>query len=475
MRLKKRSTVLVLLLIFSLACSSANLFSFFGGEDGSTASVVLQENEGDQPVPPVDQQVAVAPQTEEEPPQAPPPAPAPPEPPAAPPEPQGEQEEDPPAPQGPIGPENFPAGINPLTGLPVNSPDNLVLPPALVSITNWPPAAREQQAGLSFSPFVYELYIGEGMSRFLAMFYGDFPMADNPAEAGNSFVGPIRSGRLPYESLRNLYNGFLVMASAYSGVAANLSQYSNIYGSDSGDINSAMLSVDKMEQIAQANQRRLGENSLQGNVYDPTPLAGGLPANRLWFVYNQIDQVVWQFDPARGAYRRYQDNADGTTFIQATDSINGEGLAFDNVILLFAQHRACTEAAFDIDLQYVPRSPALLFRDGQVHKIFWTTKSEEYERTTGKMRPIRFIDENGNPIALKPGQTWVHLVPTGTPFWEAPDRQEVPENAPQWVAKDPSGMLYNLLNNREEGSANWVSRYYASMIIHDETVCESLR
>jgi hypothetical protein len=195
----------------------------------------------------------------------------------------------------------------------------------------------------------------------------------------------------------------------------------------------------------------------------------------LWFVYNQIDQVVWQYDPASGAYRRYQDNADGTTFIQATDSINGEGLAFDNVILLFAQHRACTEVAFDIDLQYIPRSPALLFRDGQVHQIFWTTKSEEYERTTGKMRPIRFIDENGNPIALKPGQTWVHLVPTGTPFWEAPDRQEVPANAPQWVSADPSGMLYNLLNNREEGSANWVSRYYASMIIHDESVCESLR
>ncbi|MDX9865212.1 MAG: hypothetical protein RBT34_10445, partial [Anaerolineaceae bacterium] len=97
------------------------------------------------------------------------------------------------------------------------------------------------------------------------------------------------------------------------------------------------------------------------------------------------------------------------------------------------------------------------------------------ERTTGKMRPIRFIDENGEPIALKPGQTWVHLVPTGTPYWEAPDRQEVPANAPQWVAEDPSGMLYNLLNNREAGSANWVSRYYASMILYDEAVCEAIR
>ena len=460
---KMRLTILVSLLIFSLACSTVG--AYFGQDTGELSAAPQSEDQGGQPALPAVQQDTETPVPAEEPTQTPPPPPAPPEPPAA----------DPQEPQGAIGPETFPVGINPLTGLPVGSPDNLALPPALVSITNWPPAARGQQAGLSFSPFVYELYIGEGMSRFLAMFYGDFPASADPANAGNSYVGPIRSGRLPYESLRNLYNGFLVMASAYSGVAANLSQYSNIYGSDGDDINSAMISVDKMEQIAQANQRRLGENSLQGNIYDPALLAGGQPASRLWFVYNQIDQVVWQYDSASGAYRRYQDNADGTTFIQATDSINGEGLTFDNVILLFAQHRACTEAAFDIDLQYVPRSPALLFRDGQVYKIFWTTKSEEYERTTGKMRPIRFIDENGNPIALKPGQTWVHLVPTGTPFWEAPDRQEVPENAPQWVTKDPSGMLYNLLNNREEGSANWVSRYYASMIIHDETVCESLR
>lgn len=379
-----------------------------------------------------------------------------------------------PVPEERVGPISYPPGVNPLTGLPVNNPENLSLPPALVSITNWPVAARPQ-AGLSFSPFVFELYIGEGMSRFLGVFYGDYPVAEDPTDAGNSMVGPIRSGRLPYESLRNVYNGFLVMASAYSGVAANLSQFSNIYGSDTGDINSAMIPVDKLEKIAETNQRRLGENSLQGNVYDATPLEGGQPAERLWFIYNQLNQIVWQYDPAVEAYRRYQDKADGTTFVQATDRINGEGLTYENVILLMAQHRACNEVAFDVDLQYIPRSPAVLFRDGQMYPIYWTTKSEAYERTTGQLRPIRFIDENGDPVALKPGQTWVHLVPMGTTSWEAPDLQTVPVNAPQWVSKDPAGMLYNLLNNKEEGTGNWVTRYYASLITHDDEVCEELR
>jgi hypothetical protein len=457
---KKLFWIVSLVLIFSLACSTTGMLSSGGSEMNESQDAVEPQD-----VPPP---VASAP-----------PQPVPQETPTLEPvlEPEPEEEQPlalPPAPEGPFGPQSYPPGINPLTGLPVNDPANLLLPPALISITNWPPAARPA-AGLSFSPFVFELYIGEGMSRFLGLFYGSYPQVTDPQNAGNSLVGPIRSGRLPYESLRNLYNGFLVMSSAYSGVAANLSQFSNIYGSDADDINSAMIPVDRIEQIAQNNQRRLGENSLQANLYDETVQPGGQPANRLWFIYNQINQVVWQYDPEIEAYRRYQDNADGKTFIQATDRVNGEGLTYENVILLFAQHRACNEVAFDIDLQYIPRAPAILFRDGQVYPIYWTTKSEEYERTTGKLRPIRFIDQNGNPVALKPGQTWVHLMPLGSTYWESPDRQEVPLNDAQWVAADPAGMLYNLLNNKEAGSANWVTRYYASLITYDQTVCEKLR
>ena len=69
--------------------------------------------------------------------------------------------------------------LNPLTGLPVEDPENLLLPPALVSVTNFPVSARPQ-AGLSFSPIVFELFIGEGMTRYLALFYGDYPRASLP-------------------------------------------------------------------------------------------------------------------------------------------------------------------------------------------------------------------------------------------------------------------------------------------------------
>lgn len=75
-----------------------------------------------------------------------------------------------------FGPEagDFPASVNPLTGREVPDPSLLKLPAVLVSISNMPVTARPQ-AGPGFASWVYELYIGEGTTRFLNVFYGDYP------------------------------------------------------------------------------------------------------------------------------------------------------------------------------------------------------------------------------------------------------------------------------------------------------------
>jgi hypothetical protein len=356
---------------------------------------------------------------------------------------------------GLIGPEIYPDGINPLTGLPVENPENLAYPPALVSITNFPVSSRPQ-AGLSFSPFVFEIYIGEGMTRFLAMFYGDFPKVSDSENGDsttgtnvgsvtdNTLVGPIRSGRLPYESLRKLFNGFLVMASGASQVVANLSQYSNIYGSDADNINSAMIDVTKLEAIASNSQKRLGEAGLHGLSFQQEPPSGGLDANRIWLKYSYLNQINWRYDDEQGSYLRYQDRADATTFELITDRITGEPLTFENVVILFANHEVVTPTIIDINLLYMKKMPALLFRDGQMYEIFWTTKSESYEVETGKLRPIRFIDANGDAFPLKPGQTWVQVVQPFTAYHEVPD----------------SEVFYDLANKKEPGSGVWAVRWY---------------
>ena len=70
--------------------------------------------------------------------------------------------------------EDFPAGINPLTGHAVPDPSLLKLPAVLVSISNMPVTARPQ-AGPGFAPWIFELFISEGTTRFMGIFYGDVP------------------------------------------------------------------------------------------------------------------------------------------------------------------------------------------------------------------------------------------------------------------------------------------------------------
>ncbi|MCQ3938703.1 MAG: hypothetical protein DPW18_16900 [Chloroflexi bacterium] len=75
--------------------------------------------------------------------------------------------------------QNFPAGVNPLTGLQVEDPSLLRTPAMMMSISHFPVAARPQ-AGLSFASWVFEHYITEGATRFLAAFYGEFPEPEIP-------------------------------------------------------------------------------------------------------------------------------------------------------------------------------------------------------------------------------------------------------------------------------------------------------
>ncbi len=347
-----------------------------------------------------------------------------------------------------LGPDSVPAGINPLTGLPVKDGANLALSPALVSVTNFPVTARPQ-AGLSFSPFVYEMYIGEGMTRFLALFYGDYPQKgeNNGIALADDRIGPVRSGRLPYESLRKLYNGFLVMASASSVVLPDLSSYTNVFGSDTSDINSALIPATKLEEIASKNPKRLQQDALTGLRFDQEAPANGKLAKMIWIPFSFLNQVIWRYDESSGGYLRYQDKADGKTFIQASDRLNGKPLDYSNVVILFANHQARRETLINIDLMYVDKMPALLFRDGKMYEIYWTTANSDYEKQTGLVRPIRFIDAQGNPFPLKPGQTWVEIVQQYTPYRETVD----------------STSYFELKNKTSPGSGNWAIQFFPTI------------
>jgi hypothetical protein len=92
----------------------------------------------------------------------------------------------PPTPQSLVAPvsfgpdrADFPYGYNPLSGQLMENPGQLQVPALLISVSHFPAVARPQ-AGLSFAPWVFEFYITEGATRFLAVFHGDYPQPEIP-------------------------------------------------------------------------------------------------------------------------------------------------------------------------------------------------------------------------------------------------------------------------------------------------------
>jgi DUF3048 family protein/tetratricopeptide repeat protein len=320
-----------------------------------------------------------------------------------------------------IGPDDFPSGINPLTGLPACDPELLKFPAVLVSITDFPASARPQ-AGLSFSPMVFEIFIGEGATRFLAVFYGDCPHAIVPDEQGRltSHLGPIRSGRLPYAYIRDSFQwSCLVFASATEELFNTLRGCKLVYGSDAKDINSAFLDVTKMKEIAQANVKPNQPFNYTGNLFSDAVPAEGKSAHLLNVTYSWENQAQWTYDPALGEYLRSENLPTAPLkFDPATDRLTGQQLAFSNIIVLLAKHTVVKSGIIDIDIGAGTGGDAFLFRDGQAFKIRWTTLNGEYEKKFGLRRPIRFLDEAGNPIALKPGNTWIHVMNVGSSIGE---------------------------------------------------------
>src|SRR5829696_5350464 len=102
------------------------------------------------------------------------------------------------APPTPVtyGPDAFPEDYNPLTAERVMDPSLLDIPALLISISHFPPAARPQ-AGMSFAPFVFEYFITEGATRYLAVFHGEMPEPEIPLHGDCE----IRSEPIPKSGL----------------------------------------------------------------------------------------------------------------------------------------------------------------------------------------------------------------------------------------------------------------------------------
>jgi hypothetical protein len=239
-----------------------------------------------------------------------------------------------------------------------------------------------------------------------------------PAEP---YVGPIRSGRLTYNQIGRMFpNSCLVYASAAWDIGEMLDACQIVYGVDKTTPNSALLPVTRLRELAEKSLNPKQPVNYSGNLFSADIPAGGKPANEIHVFYHAYTQSAWQYDPISQTYLRWTDLADGTgTLVPATDRLTQRQMSFENVIVIFAEHHRYRHNQLEIDFTLGQKNYAYLFRDGQVFKILWSTENRAWEKKSGLVRPMHFIDAQGNLVPLRPGKTWIHLV---TPFSSVTDQ-----------------------------------------------------
>jgi len=311
------------------------------------------------------------------------------------------------------GPNDFPAGVNPLTGLSVANPALLERRPIIIKVSNLPRTVRPQW-GLSLADIVFEYYTEEGTTRFAAIFLG------NDAEQ----VGSIRSARFFDGNLIRMYKGIFAFGSADFRVRQRLfsADYANRlilewtagcpalcrYDPKGYDFlmgNTAALS-------AYATQQGIpnGRQDLNGMVFASQVPAGGNPATSFHVRYSAAIYNRWDYDPAPGRYLRFSDTADDTTggqnevYAQLTDRLTGQPVAADTVVVIFLPHFYYSLTPEIIDMDFTASGPAYVFRDGQVWQVTW-------QRPTADS-VISLANPDGTPFPFKPGVTWFEVMGT---------------------------------------------------------------
>jgi len=227
-------------------------------------------------------------------------------------------------------------------------------------------------------------------------------------------VGPIRSGRLLYIHVQNFFQySCLIISGATDTIIDQLPICSQVHNTKNNA--GSMLEIDRMNTLSEKNAINRGSNfNYASNLFSEIPPAGGIPADQVSIFVSSVNQTKWIYDPLSKSWARYVDNAsEELVFYRDIDKLTGRELSFENLIVLFVEHEILRPRVADMHMELGEHNKGFLFRDGQKYKIKWSTRTTDYERSTGLRRPPAFQDSEGNPIALRPGHTWILIA---TPY-----------------------------------------------------------
>ncbi len=306
-----------------------------------------------------------------------------------------------------MGPEEKPFPVNPLTGERLDNWDSVSRRPLAIKVENELPA--RPQSGLLEAELIYEELVEGGATRFICIYLAH----DCPA------VGPVRSVRP--SDIDMVY--FLKPLLTCSGGSAQIMRMVESSGIMYVTEDSSFFWRDRTRRrphnlytSTELLRRYLAEKNdgFRGPIYsglsflsesggqtgeEGAPPSGSAASITVHYP-DRTCTASYNYDTSSGRYLR---SVGGKPH---TDMRTGRQLAPTNVVIQFikAQNSSLKDAAGSPVpvLQVVGSGRCLIFSGGKIFVCQW--------KKNNRNSPTVYADEQGRPILLRPGQTWVHLV-----------------------------------------------------------------
>lgn len=291
----------------------------------------------------------------------------------------------------------IPEVVWPLTGLDASeaSAEDLAKMAIAIKIPNDPSHSRPQK-NLEYADIVFEEYVEAGIPRLVAIFQSTHPET----------VGPVRSMREMDPNIVGSFGGPLVFSGANNYVlkyARNTGQHliAEDVGSDGffrtkdrkAPYNLHVTLADVVAQspgmVAPAQQFPYAYPAEEA-----TAAQVGTPASRISLRFSQYGEPKWDWDADSGTWLR-------TEFNDPDVTVDGTRVSAANVLVMFVTIHI--NQTLPVSEMIVTNSPGFLATGGKYVPILWS----KADRTA----PYVVTLEDGTPVTLAPGQTWIELIP----------------------------------------------------------------
>jgi hypothetical protein len=311
----------------------------------------------------------------------------------------------------------LPKDLNPLTGLPPTDPALMNRRPLAIKVANYPRYNRPQY-GLTLADNIYEYYIEGGLTRFIAVFYGN----------NSEWVGPVRSGRYFDEHIQRMYHAFLVFKFADPRVETHLETTADVapflvvpsIGScppfrlkpdrDIEAYNNSYFNTLLWEDCVAKNGLENERQRIRNGFFSEMAPTAELRGTQMYTYYSADSYNYWDYDPKTKQYTRYQelsDNRNGKpeSYDVLIDAATGEAVHAANVVFMLVHHNFSNtfdeeDEVYQIDL--TDTGEAYVFRDGVGIPARWI-------RTNTDQPPL-LTTLNGAPLYLRPGITFYEVI-----------------------------------------------------------------